>query len=579
MSKFGKDYIERLKREPVFFVEELWKDRKLDRVAPLGDVEKDMIQWLFLGAPPQRGALGWRGIGKTHFGVAADTCYTLLNDPEEKVLIVSKSAGAGKATVGLTRDWIRSVWFLQHLDPSRRTFGTDTVTEYEVYGARDSRSPSVSSVGIEGQLPNKRASKILADDIETKDNTRTLTSRNDLSNVITEFRAICSYGKKQIVYTGTFHNEDSQYLRLSKKGYVFRSWPKLYPGPDEKMLGLAPMLRDRLDKGLAKPGDITCPHRVTADDIAKDKAEGRTYWGMQCMLLTDLGDAMRYPLRLADLIVFPVNQLVAPANLGWGTSHGGISTAVHESDVPSYGLGDDRCYRPIYIDQTWSPYSRRVMWVDPAGGGTDRTGYGICLHLNGFNHIPGGPPDLLGVGGFLGGATPANLAQLARLAKHHRVTEIYVEGNLSGARLVVDNAYMQLLQIALDRVHTPDWGCQVSGRWSTGQKEIRILETLEPITASHRLVVDPAVARGDEFQRQLTRLTRERNCLGQDGEIESLAGAVSICNSGMSTDPDKAAEDQRMAKLRQLSYQYAKGGGIEHRFIDHFAANATRAGT
>ena len=572
-SKFGKEYLARLRNEPTFFVQQLWDDRRLNRVAPLGDVELDMINWIFKGAPPQRGALGWRGIGKTHFGAAAMAVWSLFCDVEEKVLLVSKSGGAGKATVGLTRDWIREVWFLQHLDPSRRANGTDTVTEYEVYGASDSRSPSVSSVGIEGQLPNKRASLIIGDDVETKDNTRTLQSRNDLSISITEFRAICTYGKKQIVYLGTFHNEDSQYIRLSKKGYVFRSWPKLYPGPEEKHLGLAPMFNERMAKGLNKPGDIACPHRITADDIALDKAEGRTYWGTQCQLLTDLGDTLKYPLRLADLIVFPVNPTVAPSNLAWGTSHGGVSMALPESEVPSYGLADDRFYKPIYIDATWSPYTRRVMWVDPAGGGSDRTGYCVNLHLNSFNHIPGGPPELIGLGGFPGGATKANLEHLALVAKHHKVTECHVEGNLSGSREVHENPYMQLLQLAMDRLKTGEWGCQVSGHWSSKQKEIRILETLEPVMASHRVVVDPAVARLDEFQRQLTRLTRERDCLGQDGEIESFAAAVGVCNSGMSIDPELAAAQVRLEKLKALSYSFANAGGVEPRFIDHYAAN------
>jgi hypothetical protein len=73
------------------------------------------------------------------------------------------------------------------------------------------------------------------------------------------------------------------------------------------------------------------------------------------------------------------------------------------------------------------------------------------------------------------------------------------------------------------------------------QKELRIIETLEPVMNSHRLVVDEEVVRLDYRSSQerkvenplkyslfwqMTRITKERGCLPIDDRLDALAIGV-----------------------------------------------------
>ncbi len=102
------------------------------------------------------------------------------------------------------------------------------------------------------------------------------------------------------------------------------------------------------------------------------------------------------------------------------------------------------------------------------------------------------------------------------------------------------------------------------------QKEVRIADTLEPITQQHRLVVASEVIE-DDFQSimamdaeetrkqysllyQYAYLTREKDCLSKDDRIDSLAAAVARWVDLFSLDPDRLAGDRdierELAKLQ-----------------------------
>lgn len=559
-------YIQHLNDDFLFFVEEVWKELGLHDKAPLGDVERDIINWIATG-PIKRGVLAWRGIGKTHFGTAAYTLWRLYKDPETKILIVSKSTGEAKKTIKLIRQWIRSVWFLQQLDPKRGKDQIDSASEFNVGPARVERNCSVTAVGIEGQLPSKRAHVIIADDVETPNNTKTIDARQQLQDDVTEFRAIASFGEKEIIYIGTFHHEESLYLALAKKNYVFYSWPKVYPTSDEKVHNLAPMLQDRLDRGVNRPGDITCPHRITIDDIVEDKAEGPTYWAMQCMLIADLGDALRYPLQLSDFIVVDqVHRDKAPISVAWGKFHDGAST--ERQDIRSLGFLRDRFYRPPMIDKDWVAYRGTKMRIDPAGRGQDKIGYAIIGQLNGYLWVKA-------VGGLEGGPTPENITRLAELAYEHRAGECTIESNFGG------DSFAALLEPELSRLTKPrdhedcpsGWGCSINLEHSTGQKELRILAALEAPLASHRIVIGADTAANEDLQYQITRLTRQRDCLEHEDELEALAMCVKDWREELSQDTQRSAQKDREAIIDKAIEKLRKARGLkgkpEPRWIDH----------
>lgn len=120
---------------------------------------------------------------------------------------------------------------------------------------------------------------------------------------------------------------------------------------------------------------------------------------------------------------------------------------------------------------------------------------------------------------------------------------MYVEDNFGQGMMV------ELLQPAINRIANDTdnaeneiWGCSIETVRVSGQKEIRIIETLEPILNQHRLIMHPKVAADKTLQRQLTRITKLRGCLDHDDRIEALAMACKMWKQDMAHDPDIAAQ-------------------------------------
>ena len=67
-------------------------------------------------------------------------------------------------------------------------------------------------------------------------------------------------------------------------------------------------------------------------------------------------------------------------------------------------------------------------------------------------------------------------------------------------------------------------------------KEDRIISDLSHVMQSHRLVVSPQVARDQKTMYQMTRMTRERNCLDYQDRIEAGSGACSLYKDFLDQD-------------------------------------------
>ena len=101
-------------------------------------------------------------------------------------------------------------------------------------------------------------------------------------------------------------------------------------------------------------------------------------------------------------------------------------------------------------------------------------------------------------------------------------------------------------------------GCTVlESEWAKGQKEVRIIDTLEPVLTQHRLVIDEALARREaraddhkySLLYQLSHITRDRGSLKHDDRLDALAGAVAHYMRSMGQSVDEAAQavlDARM---------------------------------
>ena len=67
----------------------------------------------------------------------------------------------------------------------------------------------------------------------------------------------------------------------------------------------------------------------------------------------------------------------------------------------------------------------------------------------------------------------------------------------------------------------------------------------------HRLVVDTRVAENQDFQLQLTRITRQRGALKHEDELDALAGCVKEWQDAMNLDPEKNKLSLKERRLQQ----------------------------
>ena len=557
-----EQYVGKLAGDFEFFARELWTAIEMPELA---DHQAQIADWLQNG-PRRRGVRAFRGASKTWVTLAY-CAWRLFLDHNCRILLVSKSEKHSKDSLFMLRRWIGTVPFLQHLTPDRRGGQRDSATKFDVGPADNDRTPSFTAASITGQITGTRANVIVSDDAETSENTLTLEMRDRLREQVKEFENILIPGG-DIIILGTPHHQESLYTKLAESGYIFKAWPARYPTAEEKIDDLYETLRERLEDGSVSPGDSTWPSRFTDEELREREAsEGRSRFGMQYQMLTHLGDGLEYPLQLKDTIVMPVQRDEAPLTVAWGTTNDrGGTTRIEE--IASLGFGTDGFYAPIMYSQDWREYTGCKMWIDPSGKGADKTAFAIVAHLNGFLWAKA-------VGGLEGGYSNKTLEALAFHAREHRVREIIIEDQFGAGMMV------ELFRPILARHFLPEgseeapdgWAATLDGMRVSGQKELRIISSLEPVMNQHRLVLDHEVASNQELQRQMTRITRQRNCLRHDDEVEALAMAVKLWEDVMAVDPDineKRRKDQElhdmvMEEYREIGIQL----GTQKRWFQH----------
>lgn len=525
-------YVGRLATDFGFFLGELWDQVGLQPARH----QRWMADYLQHG-PRRRGLLAWRGSSKTWVTLAY-CVWRLFCDPETRVLLVSKSEKHSRDSLYMARNWIEQVEWLRHLSPDRRGGQRDSATKFDVGPASNDRTASFTAASITGQITGTRATLIISDDVETGINTLTLEMRLRLREMVKEFENIIVPGG-DVVYLGTPWHEESLYWSLAESGYEFRSYPARVPR-DESVPHLSPEIRRLADDG--KAGDPVWPERFTAIDLMeREAAEGRTTFLMQYQMVTNLSETDRYPLTLRDAMVFPVAVDKAPVSIAWGQRNDRGGTTRCE-DIPSLGFGIDGWYAPIFWDEQWAPYTGTVMWIDPSGRGKDKTAYAVVSQLHGYLWVHE-------VKGLDGGYSPAVLETLAQAARRLRARRILVEDNFG------QGMFVSLMEPYVARLREEDWGASIEPIRVTGQKEVRIISALEPVLNQHRLVVHPSVAANQSLQRQWTRITRQRQCLAHDDEIEALAMAVQAWQLDLAVDPEKARlkteEREQQQRLRE----------------------------
>ena len=298
------------------------------------------------------------------------------------------------------------------------------------------------------------------------------------------------------------------------------------------------MIADRYDKDPEKwAGKPTDPKRFNEIEIAKRKLSyGKAGFALQFMLNTNLSDYEKYPLKVSDLIVDTLDMKESSIKWSWAN---GMQQLI--PDVPCVALKGDLFYYPLSRSQETATYTGAVMFIDPSGRGKDETAYAILKYLNGYLF-------LMEVDGYTEGYSDTTLRQLAQKAKFWGVNEVVVEGNFG------DGMFIKVMTPVFNKIYP----CLITEVKNTKQKELRIIDTLEPVLMQHRLIVNRSVIDADfkTYERnqnyslfyQMTRLCRDKNALAHDDRLDALCGGIAYWTEKMDimedTQKESWTEDQ-----------------------------------
>lgn len=489
-----------------------------------------------------------RGQAKTT--IAAALCvYDLIHNPTHRILVVSAGGTQANEISTLIVRIILTMPELECLRPDKAEGDRTSVEAFDIHYSLKGldKSPSVACTGITSNLQGKRADILLADDIESAKNSLTPKMRELLLAQTKDFISICTSGR--IIYLGTPQSMDSVYNTLPARGFTVRIWPGRVPTQAQlKSYGehLAPFVRKIADEHpemmtggglLGDHGQPIDPSYITEALLqAKERDQGPTYFQLQHMLNTDLADAARFPLKVEQLVIIPRSDK--------------FPLEVHRAYTDNY-LRDISIHSVSY--KVMSPQSvsddigelqGKIMYVDPAGGGSngDETAYAVTGFLNGNIY-------LLSAGGVPGGYGVAQMERLADIAARNKVNTVIVEKNMGYG------AFVEVWTPILQARHP----CSIQDDYVTSQKELRIIETLEPVICRGSLIVCDNVFEEDRdttvsypantrlhysLFNQLSHITRDKGALVHDDRLDALEGAVRHWQAAIAIDQERAIQER-----------------------------------
>ena len=478
---------------------------------------------------------GFRGVAKS-FITCAYAVWRLWQNPQLKVMVVSASKDRADANAVFIKRIINVVPFLDHLKPDPSKGNRDTQNLFDVAPAIPDISPSVKSVGITGQITGSRADVLISDDVEVPGNSGTQIQRDKLSEAVKEYDAILKPGG-QIIYLGTPQCEMSLYNELQNRGYDCRIYPVVYPSSAKERNDygdrLAPFIADVYDKNPEEyAGYPTDPMRFNEEEIAKRRLSyGKAGFALQFLLNTSLSDAEKYPLKVSDFIIDALDPEEASLKWSWAS---GQQQRLH--DVPCVALKGDYFYAPLARSPEVAKYTGTVMAIDPSGRGKDETAFAVIKFLNGYLF-------LMEVGGIKDGYSDETLLYLANKAKFWGVNNVVYEGNFG------DGMFGQLFKPVLNSIHP----CSLDEVKNSKQKELRIIDTLEPVMMRHKLIVNRSVIEDDykvyeqdqqySLIYQLTRITKDHGALAHDDRLDAVTMAVSYWLEVLDRDAQVGLEE------------------------------------
>ena len=296
----------------------------------------------------------FRGVGKSWI-TAAFVLWTLFNDPDRKIMVISASKERADNFSIFCQKLILDIDWLNHLGPKSDDQRWSRIS-FDVGPAKPHQAPSLKSVGITGQMTGSRADLMCFDDVEVPLNSATDIQREKLLQLVTEAESILTPKQdSRIVFLGTPQSTFTIYRKLAERSYKPFVWPSRYPKEMSRYEGLlAPQIVQDMDNG-AEPWSPTDSRFSDIDLLEREAAMGRSNYMLQFQLDTSLSDAEKFPLKFADLIVTPLGNECAE-RYAWSSD---IRYLVKE--LQPVGLPGDRFYSPCSLTKESFHTTRRLF--------------------------------------------------------------------------------------------------------------------------------------------------------------------------------------------------------------------------
>jgi hypothetical protein len=531
---------------------------------PCSDIQRDIGNYLANG-PRYRMIQAQRGQAKTTI-TAIYAVYRLIHDPSTRVLIVSAGEDMAMEVSTLIIRIIMGMDELECLRPDRSAGDRSSVEAFDVHYTLKGpdKSPSVKCIGITSNSQGKRADLLIADDIESAKNSQTAIQRSRLHHLTLDFSSICTDG--DIVWLGTPQSVDSVYNTLPGRGVSIRIWPGRYPTakefPDYEGF-LAPLLAQRLakDPSLQTGGGIIGDRGKAIDTlyltedklVKKEIDQGAAYFALQHMLSTKLKDEDRFPLKLSSIRFtgFDVEQMVGPMTLAF------VRNDQNLIKLPDGHMIKDRMYRVQEVSDFGS-ITGWHMYVDPTGGGAngDELAYGITGML-------AGRVMLADADGRPGGLGEECTDWLTHVCLKWKPKTISIEKNYGNGALA--SVWLPKLKSEFDKRGLKHPG--IEEVWEAGQKELRIIDVLEPMIGAGKFIcyeglIDQDWSSCQKYPAdirqtysliwQLARITRDKGSLIHDDRLDAVAGSARYWVEALSVDDAKAVAAAKDTLYRKL---------------------------
>lgn len=533
---------ERLSESFPLFLSLVWKS--LDLPSPTR-AQLAIAQYLQNG-PKRLQIQAFRGLGKSWIA-AAFVLWTLWNDRDKKILVISASKQRADDFTIFCQKCILEFDWLAHLRPVDDDQRWSRVS-FDVAGCRPAQAPSVKSVGITGQITGSRADLIVFDDVEVPANSATDFMREKLLQLVTEGESVLTpKSDSRIVFLGTPQTTFTIYRTLRERNYRPFVWPARYP---KDLTGYEEVLAPQLTKDIKRDGHEALSWTPTdtrfseINLLEREQSMSRSNFMLQFMLDTSLSDALKFPLKLSDFSVLPLDLEKGPSDLVWGADKETLL------DLPAVALPGDRWHRPKVVSE-FVPYGETIVAVDPSGRGKDETVAVILSQINGFLFVR----DIFAT---QDGYSDTTLREILRRAKKYKAGMCLIESNFG------DGAVMELMKKHAQEMKV---GIAFEEVRATTRKEDRIIDTLEPVLNQHRLVVDQRLidwdyrSNGDMapeerlprmLMYQLTRMCREKGAVKHDDRVDALALGVKYFQDVLAISAKQAQVEQKRQEWNRM---------------------------